>query len=243
MLIGLPITVMFLCNIGSHYESIGTYTGAVVFYLLFQYGLTPDPFQSWWKKQSNVIKRILQIITVLILFVVITTLSLMAWGAPQAPGEEERTVIILGSGINHDGTPSMITKERVDAALPYIKAHPDAAIIPSGGLYSSYWITESESMHTYLLDQGVDESRIYIEKESTSTMENLRNSAKVIREENLNSNVVIVTSEFHSYRAGLYARRNGLSPAGIFSKTEWWVKPACVLREIYGILDAWILHR
>ena len=98
-------------------------------------------------------------------------------------------------------------------------------------------------MKQYLIEQGVREERIHTEKQSANTEENLRFTCDLIRENQLSTNIVLVTSDFHSYRSALYAKRNQLEVSSICAPTPWWVLPTCWIREMYGILYAWTVHR
>ena len=67
------------------------------------------------------------------------------------------------------------------------------------------WVIISGSRHegslrSVMVEHGIPASRILLERESTSTFENARNTAALLRERGVAS-VVIVTSWFHSRRA------------------------------------------
>jgi uncharacterized SAM-binding protein YcdF (DUF218 family) len=130
----------------------------------------------------------------------------------------------------------------VDAALSYLQEHPDAEIITSGGILVPDQIFEAESMKRYLMEKGVSAERIHPESQSSKTEENLRFTSKLIRENQLSTNIVLVTSNFHSYRSALYAKRNQLEVSSICAPTPWWVLPTCWIREMYAILYAWTGH-
>ena len=239
--VGLVMTVLFLCNIGMRYLSIGSLTGLIVFLLLFLYGVFPDRFAHGWKSMPKIMQRILAAAISVVLSLALATTAFMIAGIPPAPTGEETAVIILGSGVNEDGSPTKIMRARADQALDYLRAHPELPIITSGGLYSDDRISEAESLKRYLMDQSIDEDRILIENRSTSTEENLRNSARLLQEAGIDGPVLVVTSEFHSYRAGLYARRNHLQSTALSARTDWVVLPVCWIREMYGILYAWLI--
>ena len=243
IVVGLFMTSLFLCNIGMHYEGLGSLTGVPVFGLLFLYGLFPDRFRDRWNHLSPVAQKILKAIAALLLCLALLTTGFMWLGIPDRVSGKTDTVIVLGSGVNSEGTPSLISNERADAALAFLESHPDSAVITSGGLYSNDRPKEAEALKNYLVDHGIAEDRICLERESTSTAENLRYSSELIEAEGLNRDVTVITSEFHAYRAALYAKRNGLNPASVSSGTVWWLFPSCWIREMYGILDAWLIHR
>lgn len=247
-LLGLTMTFVFLCNIGMRYSNIGSLTGVIVHSLLLAHSLNPEWFQSIAEKlkqsrAGRIVWKGLCITVGGILLLAVLTTGCMIAGIPEAPDDLERTVIILGSGVNEDGTPTTVMKSRIDAAMDYIQTHPQAPIIASGGLYSTDRIAEAESICRYLIENGIPEQRIYTERDSSSTEENLRNSAALIQANGLSTNIVLSTSEFHSYRAGLIARRNQLNTRAIPARTPWYILPTCWIREMYGILLAWTQQR
>ena len=238
LLLGFGITaeVFFLCNIGMQYLNIGSVTGALIALLIIGIAVRPDWFRT---AAGNVLKRCFIVISVLAVLIT----GFMVFGIPGMVPADDSTVVILGSGVNEDNTPTLISRLRADAALPYILEHPEAHIITSGGVIAPDRMSEAESMKQYLIEQGVREERIHTEKQSANTEENLRFTGDLIRENQLSTNIVLVTSDFHSYRSALYAKRNQLEVSSICAPTPWWVLPTCWIREMYGILYAWTVHR
>ena len=150
--------------------------------------------------------------------------------------KENSTVIILGSGVNDDGRPSDVMRERLDTALEYLNDNPHSAIIVSGGLDDQGGYTEAD----YLIEHGIGSDRIYLENQSHSTRENIEYSEAVLQNNHLSTSVLIVTSDFHLYRAGCLARHYHLDYELLGSPTPWYVLPSYWIREMYGILHEWI---
>ena len=91
-------------------------------------------------------------------------------------------------------------------------------------------------MAGWLKNHGIDESRIYQEDRSSSTYENLAFSRAILEENSLPEDILLVTNDFHIYRACMIARRQGYTCTGLPAKTTPWLFPASVLREVFGIL-------
>lgn len=119
---------------------------------------------------------------------------------------ESEYLVVLGAGVNGT-TPSRSLRERLDASLDYLNAHPDAVAIVSGGQGSGEDITEAQCMYNYLTGKGIDPGRVWMEPEATSTLENLRFSLSVIEQRTGNrpGKIAIVSSEYHLHRAGIFA--------------------------------------
>ena len=130
-------------------------------------------------------------------------------------GAHPNAIIVLGAGVN-GSTPSLSMCNRLDAALDYLGAHPDALAVVSGGQGEGEDITEAEAMADYLTTHGIDSARIVQEDRSRTTHENLENSFAILR---ARDGVGIVTSEYHLYRAKRMARALGAEPVGIAAET------------------------
>ena len=129
-------------------------------------------------------------------------------------------IIVLGAGVN-GSTPSLSMCNRLDAALDYLGANPDALAVVSGGQGDGEDITEAEAMADYLTAHGIDSARIVQEDQSRTTRENLENSFAILRARGYApaDGVGIVTSEYHLCRAKRMARALGAEPVGIAAET------------------------
>lgn len=151
------------------------------------------------------------------------------------------TVIVLGCKVN-DGQPSPLLKMRLDAAYTYLSENEDSACIVSGGQGDDEVISEAECMYRYLIECGIDPNRIYCEDESTTTKENLTFSKEIIVENNLNPKIVIVTNNFHEYRANKLAHSLELDTSAVPAETAWYFLPTYYVREIFCIVYEWMFR-
>ncbi|MFC9777620.1 YdcF family protein [Paenibacillus chitinolyticus] len=118
-------------------------------------------------------------------------------------GTESDTIIILGAAV-WNGKPSNAMKERLDTAVEAYRGGLAKHIIATGGTTTSE-PTEASVMRSYLVGKGIPESAVFLEDESTSTIENLDNSRKIMEREKWDT-AIIVTHGFHTYRSLLMAR-------------------------------------
>lgn len=108
--------------------------------------------------------------------------------------------IVLGASLWGD-EPSPGLAERLDKALELYNAGSFRYFIVTGGLDSpQHRLTEAEGMQRYLVEHGVEASRIFLENEATSTYENLLFSQKIMTDEGLTSSIII-THDFHGMRS------------------------------------------
>ena len=153
----------------------------------------------------------------------------------QAPTSEY--LVVLGAGVN--GTvPSRSLRERLDAAYDYLIDHPGAVAIVSGGQGTGEQISEAECMYQYLTSAGIEENRVLMEDQATNTIENLQYALNVIenRAGRRITRVAIVSSEYHLYRAELFAKQLGLEAEMVPAKTEMIpLRWNYYLREIFAV--------
>lgn len=155
-------------------------------------------------------------------------------------------LIVLGAGVN-GSAPSLSMVNRLEAALDYLEAYPDAVAIVSGGQGAGEDVTEAAAMHDWLVAHGMPESRIVQEDQSTSTRENLENSFAIIRSRGGDpaGGVAVVSSEYHLYRAKQMARALGAKPLGVAAETtlptmraNYFIREAfaAAYMQVFGVL-------
>lgn len=149
--------------------------------------------------------------------------------------KEDLPVLVLGCGVEK-GKPSTILKERLDTARQYLEAHPDSKVIVCGGKGEDELISEAECMAIYLKEHGIEADRICEEDQSANTRENLTNAAAILQEKHLGSRAMVVTSDFHCYRAKVLAQSSGLETYALPARTFRLFLPTYWIREWYGIL-------
>lgn len=155
----------------------------------------------------------------------------------EESGADRTTTVVIVLGCRVIGEkPSLMLQERLDAAYSYLTKNPDAVAILSGGKGDDETIAEAECMYRYLTEKGIEVNRLIKEDQSTSTSENIRFSMEIMEEHQLGNNAAIITNEFHEYRAGEFAKEEGLTTTSVPAKTALWLLPTYYVRELYGIL-------
>lgn len=140
-------------------------------------------------------------------------------------------VIVLGAGLNADGTPSETLAYRLDRALDYLEApgNEKTRCVVTGGQGGDEPQTEASAMAAYLQEHGVASDRIILEEQATSTVENLRFSRELVP---AGARVGVITSDFHLFRALRIAEREGFSGVvGLPAPVNPLYQPHNVLRE------------
>ena len=157
--------------------------------------------------------------------------------------DQGSTVIVLGAKINAD-QPSLILKRRLQAALDYANENPDCMIIVTGGQGKGEDYAESTVMKNWLVENGLEMNRILEENQARNTGENLKYSLKLLRQNSLSENVVIVTDSFHQLRASILAKQLGIEQISVVnSQTPISLIPMYTVREWFGLVKALALHK
>ncbi len=169
--------------------------------------------------------------------------GLMIHSATKAPADNA-TVVVLGSKI-HGDQPSRMLRDRLQLAAEYLREHPQANCVVTGGLGPGETYTEAYVMEKYLVEQeGIAPQRIARDDTSTNTRENLANALDVIRQRGWSAHVVTATQVFHQYRAGQMALMAGAdSVGGTACLTPWHLMLNYWSRECAAISRLWLLGR
>lgn len=146
-------------------------------------------------------------------------------------------IVVLGAKVN-GAVPSVSLSDRLDAAYEYLTQHPQTIAILSGGQGEDENISEAECMFQQLTARGIDPNRLWLEEQATSTWENLKFSLNLIEEKTGTrpEKIALLSSEYHLFRAGLFARDCGVEAVGIPAKTSWVsIRINYFLREVAGV--------
>lgn len=186
---------------------------------------------------AKVLTAVVSVCLVLGLIAVGVTGSIIAEAAAGQPGADCEYIILLGSQVR--GTePSPTQLERLNAAYAYLIAHPDTVCVVSGGKGEDEEISEALCMFRKLTEWGIDPERVWMEDQSKNTRENLAFSLALIetRAGSRPETVGVVSSEYHLYRAGIFAAEQGVTACGIPAKTERiFLRLNYYLREILAV--------
>ena len=239
ILAGLIAAVLFVPPLFAGIRGLGHITGAVIAAVLLAAGIGFGRLRHALRNLAGTRrgKAVIGVIAALILLaaaVAAVGTVCMVRGASREP-EPEAVLVVLGCRVRGE-TPSMMLRERLEAALNYLEEHPDAACVVSGGRGSGESISEAECMFRWLTERGVAPERIYREDASTDTWENLEFTQRILEEEELGTRVALCTNEFHEYRAEKIAGSLGLEAGAVPARTSFWLLPGYWIRELYGFL-------
>ena len=130
-------------------------------------GISFSVLMILWHPKNTVLMCFLLLCLLYALFFTVRIFSVMC----KRP-TDSCTVIVLGCRV-YGTKASLMLDERLQAAISYLRKHPDCNVIVSGGKGDDEAISEAACMHAYLLDYGIPKEHIFIEDCSTTTQENL----------------------------------------------------------------------
>lgn len=170
---------------------------------------------------AKVTTRIATVLLVIGLLVVGVTEAIIIHASFGDPKEQVEYMVVLGAKVNADG-PSVSLWDRICGAYEYMEAHPDVIAVVSGGQGTDEPITEAECMYRELVCLGIDPKRIWREEEATSTWENLHFSLDLIEAKTGSrpTKLGVLSSEYHLFRASLFAKACDVEFVGIPAKTS-----------------------
>jgi len=196
-----------------------------------------DILQKKYLKPTRVVRRIFTVLLCIGLLIVGVTEILIVEASFGDPKETVDYLLVLGAKVRPDG-PSVSLMDRIRAARDYLEAHPDVIAIVSGGQGPDEPMTEAKCMYDQLVALGIDPNRIWMEDKATSTWENMQFSMDLIEEKTgvRPEKLGILSSEYHLFRAQLFAEKCGIESAGVPAHTS---RPSQMInhfmREVAGV--------
>lgn len=150
---------------------------------------------------------------------------------------KEDAIIVLGCGLNSDGTPSHTLENRLDGCVEYCRQNPDCFIVVTGAVSRFGNMTEGAAMKKYLVDKGIDADHILVDEKATNTKENFEYSLQLLENVGLGEkNICFVTNSFHIFRGSQYAKLAGFENIKALSvKTDRAVFLPAVIREVCAV--------
>lgn len=119
-------------------------------------------------------------------------------------------ILVLGAGVRRDHTPSNMLEDRLLTALQLYESGVSDTIIVSGD-HGQKEYDEVSVMKGYLVEKGIDSERIFMDHAGFSTYDSLYRAKSIFGVKS----VVIVTQEYHAYRALMIGRSMKIESAAV----------------------------
>lgn len=151
---------------------------------------------------------------------------------PQAP-----VALVLGAGLNRDGTPGVVLRDRVDTAAELYFSGKVDKLLMSGDNTTPFY-NEPGAMQSYALSLGIPADNIVLDYAGRRTYDSCYRAQKIFGIERL----VVVTQAFHLPRALFLCNALGIDVVGVTadeanynraSYTFWWVREILASGKAY----------
>lgn len=137
-------------------------------------------------------------------------------------------ILVLGSGVL-DNKPRPMLEDRILTGIELYNNNVSKKIIMSGDHMQDDY-DEVNVMKTYAINEGVPSSDIFMDHAGISTYDSLYRAKEIFEVEK----IVIVTQEYHLYRALYIAKNLGIEAYGVSSNLRDY--PGQFKREVREIL-------
>ncbi|QQK07270.1 YdcF family protein [Miniphocaeibacter halophilus] len=197
-----------------------------------------------FEKIPSILKYILIYLEILLVYFMLSFynyfVSSLLYGIYK-PKYDKDYIIVLGSGLIDGNKVSKLLGSRIDRAILFYKKqkanNKNSKLIFSGGQGADETIPEALAMKKYAIEKGIEEDDILLEDKSKSTLENFKFSKKIIESiSGSNYKAIFSTSNYHVFRAAIYAKQVNLNISGIGAKTAIYYLPNAMIREYIAIV-------
>lgn len=167
----------------------------------------------------------------------------------EKPEPNLEYIIVLGAQVKGE-KPSRALRKRLEKACEYLEYNEETVAVLSGGQGDGEDISEAECMYRELSAAGIEDERILLEDESTTTRENLEFSGKMIDGHLQNTGhkgkearIGILSNDFHVYRGLLLGRKMGYTQLyGIAAGSDWRLQAHYLVREFFALIKEKIME-
>lgn len=221
------------------------YSGSQTSFLWFWPGLALfsffiSRFIAYISISNQIFSKIL-IIFFWIAILLFTSIEIIIFATSHTePPANADYILILGAQVR--GTrPSRTLQSRIQYAADYMKENTNTIAICCGGQGAHEEITEALAIKRGLMENQISEDRILLEEKSTNTVENI-NYGKELLPNIYSSKVLLITSDFHAFRAKQIGKKQGLANLSAVGSKEFM--PTTIsyyVREFFAILKDFFL--
>ena len=162
-------------------------------------------------------------------YVVLSTKDRIISTQEAATLEGVDCILVLGCRVYEDGTPSHMLEDRLRRSVELFETGAAPKLLMSGD-HGQQEYDEVNAMKRYAVGAGIASSAVFMDHAGFSTYESLYRAKEVFGAEK----VIIVTQQYHLYRALHIAERLGLEAWGVASDYRSYAGQ--ILRDVREIL-------
>lgn len=171
---------------------------------------------------KNILKAVLLLISTGLIFLLginfyikKTTDSRIISSESAAKLEDVDCILVLGAGVKSDKTPSLMLGERLDSGISLYQSGASPKLLMSGDHRQDNY-NEVQVMKDYAIDAGMPSSDIFMDHAGVSTYDSVYRTKEIFQAKK----VIIVSQEYHLYRALYLAKSLGIEAYGVAADTQ-----------------------
>lgn len=173
--------------------------------------------------------------------------GIIFFGARTHVTGEPAVMVVFGCKVNRDG-PGRMLKDRLDTVLDYLEDHPNVDVVLSGGKGDDEHVSEARGMYDYLVANGADGEKLWMEGNSRNTWQNVNYTLALMEEKDLEDDggVLLVSSGFHLTRIRmLWDRAGGTRNVSTLAAptTSLYTTVHMFFREPLALVKSFVLDR
>ena len=126
--------------------------------------------------------------------------------------EDVDCILVLGAGVRSDGSLSAMLEDRLRRGVELFELGAAPKLLMSGD-HGREGYDEVDAMKRYAVEQGIASSDIFMDHAGFSTYESMYRAKEIFQAKR----IIIVTQEYHLYRAIYIAESLGLEAYGVSS--------------------------
>ena len=145
------------------------------------------------------------------------------------PDEEFDCIMVLGCQVKEGGKPSHMLRDRLQRGVETYQYGASEKLLMSGD-HGRTDYNEVETMKQYAIDEGIDSENIFMDHAGFSTYESIYRAKEVFGVKKM----VIITQEYHLYRALYIAEKLGIEAYGVAS--DYHIYAGQSMRDLREVL-------
>ena len=121
-------------------------------------------------------------------------------------------ILVLGCGVKSDGSPSDMLHDRLRRGVELYELGAAPKLLMTGG-HGRENYDEMDAMKTFAVEEGIPSENVFMDHAGFSTYESMYRAKEIFQAKK----IIIVTQEYHLYRAIYIAERLGMEAYGVSS--------------------------
>ena len=172
------------------------------------------------KKSFKFIKSVLSKLIILIIAVFLTFILINSYvksstedsiiSKNEALNINPDCIIVLGAGVRSDGSPSPMLQDRINTGIELYENGVSDKILMSGD-HTKKGYDEVNIMKDYAINKGIPSENVFMDHAGISTYDSIYRAKEIF----LAEKILIVTQEYHLYRALHIAEKLGVEAYGV----------------------------